>query len=72
MVFIGNPEVSLPPMRRDVAVNWQSFLLNLNGSVNTFKFADPDALSNTGTYSTAFLTSELKNKQFKCNFIFCK
>ena len=53
-------EVSLPPMRRDVAVNWQSFLLNLNGSVNTFKFADPDALSNTGTYSTAFLTSELR------------
>jgi hypothetical protein len=53
-------QVSLPPMRRDVAVNWQSFLLNLNGSVNTFKFADPDALSNTGTYSTAFLTSELR------------
>ena len=53
-------QVSLPPMRRDVAVNWQSFLLNLNGSVNTFKFVDPDALSNTGTYSTAFLTSELR------------
>ena len=53
-------EVSLPPMRRDVAVNWQSFLLELNGPVNTFKFTDPDALANTGTYSTAFLTSELR------------
>jgi len=53
-------EVSLPPMRRDVAINWQSFLLDLNGQVNTFKFTDPDALSNTGTYSTAHLTSELR------------
>ena len=50
-------EVSLPPMRRSQAVEWQSFLLELNGVVNHFKFADPDALTNTGTYSTAFLTS---------------
>jgi hypothetical protein len=53
-------EVSLPPMRRDVALNWQSFLLDLNGPVNTFKFTDPDALSNLGTYTTAHLTSELR------------
>jgi len=53
-------EVSLPPMRRDVALNWQSFLLDLNGPVNTFKFTDPDALVNQGTYSTAHLTSELR------------
>ena len=45
-------EVSLPPMRRSQAVEWQSFLLELNGTVNHFKFADPDALTNTGTYST--------------------
>ena len=50
-------EVSLPPMRRSQAVEWQSFLLELNATVNHFKFADPDALTNTGTYSTAFLTS---------------
>ena len=53
-------EVSLPPMRRDVASNWQSFLLDLNGPVNTFKFTDPDALTNNGTYTTAHLTSELR------------
>ena len=53
-------EVSLPPMRRDVALNWQSFLLELNGQINHFKFTDPDALTNLGTYSTAFLTSELR------------
>ncbi len=50
-------EVTLPPMKRSQAAEWQSFLLELNGSVNHFKFADPDALTNTGTYSTAFLTS---------------
>lgn len=53
-------EVNLPPMRRSQAVEWQSFLLELNGTVNHFKFADPDALTNTGTYSTGFLTSELR------------
>ena len=53
-------EVSLPPMRRSQAVEWQSFLLELNGTVNHFKFADPDALTNTGTYSTGHLTSELR------------
>jgi len=53
-------EVTLPPMRRSTAVNWQSFLLDLNGPVNTFKFTDPDALSNLGTYTTAHLTSELR------------
>ena len=51
-------EVSLPPMRRLQAVEWQSFLLELNATVNHFKFADPDALTNTGTYSTAHLISE--------------
>lgn len=53
-------DVALPPMRRSQAVEWQSFLLELNGTVNHFKFADPDALTNTGTYSTGFLTSELR------------
>ena len=56
-------EVSLPPMRRSQAVEWQSFLLELNGTVNHFKFADPDALTNTGTYSTAFLTSNQRTSK---------
>ena len=53
-------EVSLPPMRRDVALNWQSFLLELNGPVNTFKFTDPDALTNKGTYDATALVSNLR------------
>ena len=56
-------EVSLPPMRRSQAVEWQSFLLELNATVNHFKFADPDALTNTGTYSTAFLTSDHRTNE---------
>ena len=44
-------EVSLPPMRRDVAKNWQTFLTQLNGPVNNFRFSDPDALTKQGTFS---------------------
>lgn len=50
--------VSLPPMRRSQAVEWQSFLLNCKGPINTFKFADPDALTNTGTFNADFLLGE--------------
>jgi hypothetical protein len=55
--------VSLPPMRRDVAKNWQSFLLECNGMVNQFKFADPDALINQGTYNTDDLKAKNRINQ---------
>ena len=55
--------VSLPPMRRDVAKNWQSFLLELNGPVNHFKFADPDALVNQGTYNANDLKAKNRINQ---------
>ena len=51
-------EVSLPPMRRSTAVNWQAFLMQLNGPVNNFRFADPDALNQQGTYSCNNLQAE--------------
>ena len=55
--------VNLPPMRRDVAVNWQSFLLECNGPVNQFKFADPDAITNRGTYDTNDLKAKNRANQ---------
>lgn len=55
--------VSLPPMRRNVAKNWQSFLLECNGMVNQFKFADPDALINQGTYNTDDLKAKNRINQ---------
>lgn len=55
--------VTLPPMRRDVAKNWQSFLLELNGPVNHFKFADPDALTNQGTYNASDLKAKNRINQ---------
>lgn len=55
--------VTLPPMRRDVAKNWQSFLLELNGPVNHFKFADPDALTNQGTYDANDLKAKNRINQ---------
>ena len=54
--YVGwSADVTLPPMRRSLAVNWQSWLTRLKGSSNFFQFADPDALTNTGTYDTAYL-----------------
>lgn len=51
-------EVSLPPMKRTDVANWQAFLAELNGPTNYFKFADPSALTNTGTYSTSYLLAD--------------
>lgn len=53
-------DVRLPPMKRSQAVEWQSFFLQLKGPINYFKFADPDALTNTGTYSTSFFKAEAR------------
>lgn len=55
-------EVSLPPMRREIALEWQSFLLNLNGSINTFKFSDPDALNPRGTMTGEFRGDQRVNE----------
>lgn len=52
--------VSLPPLRRDVAAQWQSFLLNLKGSSNYFLFNDPDAKTPRGTYNTNNLASDIR------------
>ena len=41
---------ALPPMTRTQARNWQSFLLDCEGPKNVFEFADPDALTNQGTF----------------------
>ena len=51
-------QVSLPPLNRTQAVEWQSFLMQLKGTTNHFKFADPDALTNTGTFGTTHLIGE--------------
>ena len=51
-------QVSLPPLNRTQAVEWQSFLMQLKGTTNHFKFADPDALTNTGSFSTTHLIAE--------------
>ena len=51
-------EVTLPPLNRTQAVEWQSFLLQLKGATNHFKFADPDALTNQGTFNTTHLLGD--------------
>ena len=51
-------EVTLPPLNRSQAVEWQSFLMQLKGSTNHFKFAAPDALTNQGTFNTTHLLGD--------------
>ena len=53
-------EVTLPPMNRAQAANWQSFLLECVGPTNTFNFVDPDAKTPTGTYSGNHLSAEVR------------
>lgn len=51
-------DVTLPPLNRSQAVEWQSFLMQLKGTTNHFKFADPDALTNQGTFNTTHLLGD--------------
>ena len=51
-------DLTLPAMNRTQAKEWQSFLLQLKGTTNHFKFCDPDALTNTGTFNHTHLIGE--------------
>jgi len=48
-------EVTLPPMRREQASEWQAFLLETNGQANYFAFGDPDSKTAQGTYNANHL-----------------
>lgn len=52
--------VTLPPMNRAQASNWQSFFLNLEGNKNYFLFGDPDAKSPQGTYNGGYFLGEAR------------
>jgi len=43
--------VSLPPMKREQAVEWQAFFMQVQGQFGTFLMGDPDASSVRGTIS---------------------
>ena len=40
--------LQLPPMKRDLAVEWQAFLVQLHGRRGTFLLGDPDAKQSRG------------------------
>jgi hypothetical protein len=52
--------VTLAPQKRDTARSWQTFLSNLEGTTNYFRFGDPDGLTPLGDY-----TSSATFKNFK-------
>jgi len=45
--------LTLPPMKRSDAANWQAFILKLHGRKGTFLLGDPDARTPRGTISGA-------------------
>ena len=52
-------DVSLPPMKRDLAEEWVVFLMSLKGRVGTFLLGDPNATNPQGNgknYSDTILT----------------
>jgi len=52
--------VTLAPMRRSQAVEWQSFLTALEGQKNYFKMVDPDGKNPQGTYSGSTLLADVR------------
>lgn len=49
-------DVSLPPMKRDDAEQWISFLMSLRGQYGTFLLGDPNGVSARGTATSATIT----------------
>jgi len=46
-------DITLPPMRRTAAEQWNAFLLSLNGQAGTFLLGDPNGCVPRGTASAA-------------------
>lgn len=53
--------VSIPPVRRDLAEPWASFLLALNGPVGTFLLGDPNAKAPRGNATSATITGTIRS-----------
>lgn len=49
-------DISIPPVHRDLAESWVSFLLSLRGQYGTFLLNDPVATSPRGTATAATIT----------------
>ena len=49
-------DISLPPMNRDDAETWISFLMSLKGMAGTFLLNDPSAKTVRGTATSAVIT----------------
>jgi len=52
-------DITLPPMNRDDAESWVSFLMSLKGRYGTFSLYDPSARSARGTATSATITGSV-------------
>lgn len=53
--------ISIPPVKRDLAEPWTSFLLSLRGPTGTFLLGDPNASVPQGTISAGTLSGNVGN-----------
>lgn len=54
-------DITLPPMERAVAEDWNAFLLNLRGQYGTFLMGDPRGKNARGTATSATITGAIRS-----------
>jgi hypothetical protein len=61
--------MTLPPMKREQARNWQAFFLKLQGRKNTFLMGDPDAKVANGNITSVSVsaTANVRSTQVNLN-----
>ncbi len=60
-------DVTLPPMNRDDAESWVSFLMSLKGRAGTFLLYDPSARSARGTATSVIVTGSVGDDSLTVN-----
>ena len=60
-------DVTLPPMNRDDAESWVSFLMSLKGRTGTFLLYDPSARSARGTATSVIVTGSVGDDSLTVN-----
>ena len=61
--------LTLPPMKRSQAVEWQSFFMSCEGVANTFLLGDPDGKSVNGTATTCSLGADVALGDTEINLV---
>lgn len=61
--------VTIPPVRKDLAEPWVSFLLSLRGQTGTFLLGDPNNTSPQGTATSANISGDAGDSSVSVNML---